>query len=191
MPDAVVAYSNGAIAAVYTAGALRAKEVITTLWKRESASQKPKEAGGMTTIDLSAEEAYPLLSAGIVVTCEDSHKSAIISGDAKEIQKPVEHTRESHSDIGTRVLKVDKADHSHHMSESGSEYHAMIQPQLEDKSPLKPYFFNVTGNKIEEHLHDSYWQENLETPVFFRSAVAPIVEYFDTIAFPRSELIGR
>ncbi|OPB36247.1 hypothetical protein A0O28_0110230 [Trichoderma guizhouense] len=145
----------------------------------------------MTAIGLSAEEASPLLSAGIVVTSQDSPKSAIISRDAKEIQKPVEHTLESHSDIGARVLKVDKAYHSHHMSETGSEYHAMIQPQLEDKSPLKPSFFNVTGDKIEEHLHDSYWQQNLETSVFFRSAVAPIVEYFDTIAFPRSELIGR
>lgn len=100
MPDAVVAYSNGAIAAVYTAGAFTAEEVMTTSWKRESASQKPKKAGGMTAIGLSAEEASPLLFAGIVVTCEDSPKSAIISGDAKKLQKPVEHTRESHSDIG-------------------------------------------------------------------------------------------
>ncbi|PTB60051.1 hypothetical protein M431DRAFT_502192 [Trichoderma harzianum CBS 226.95] len=141
---------------MYAAGALTAKEVITTSWKREMASQKPKKAGGMAVIGLSAEEASPLLSAGIVVTCEDSPKSAIISGDAKEIQKPVEHTRESHSDIGARVLKVDKAYHSHHMSETGSEYHAMIQPQLEDKSPLKLSFFNVTGDKIKEHLHDLY-----------------------------------
>ncbi|PKK41979.1 hypothetical protein CI102_13876 [Trichoderma harzianum] len=148
--------NKSGIAVMYAAGALTAKEVIATSWKREMASQKPKKAGGMAVIGLSAEEASPLLSAGIVVTCEDSPKSAIISGDAKEIQKPVEHTRESHSDIGARVLKVDKAYHSHHMSETGSEYHAMIQPQLEDKSPLKLSFFNVTGDKIKEHLHDSY-----------------------------------
>ncbi|KAL6819974.1 hypothetical protein V8C40DRAFT_252040 [Trichoderma camerunense] len=49
----------------------------------------------------------------------------------------------------------------------------MIQPQLEDKSPLKPSFFNVTGDKIEEHLHDSYWQKNLETPVFFQVSRCP------------------
>ncbi|KAL6835712.1 hypothetical protein J3E69DRAFT_1335 [Trichoderma sp. SZMC 28015] len=68
------------------------------------------------------------------------------------------------------------------MCETGSEYHAMIQPQLEGKSPFKPSISDVTGDKIEEDLHDAYWQKNLETPVFLRSAIARIVECFDTIA---------
>lgn len=107
----------------------------------------------MAAFGLSAEEASPLLPVGVVVTCENSPKSATISGDAKEVQKTVECTEESHPDI--RVLKVDKAYHSHHMWEIGSEYHAMIKPQLEGKSPLKHFFPSGTGDEIEGHLHDA------------------------------------
>lgn len=97
----------------------------------------------MAAIGVSAEEASPL-----------SPKSATISGDAKEVQKTVECTQESHPDIRARVLKVDKAYHSHHMWEIGSEYHAMIKPQLEGKSPLKDFFPSGTRDEIEGHLHD-------------------------------------
>ncbi|UKZ74592.1 hypothetical protein TrVFT333_002262 [Trichoderma virens FT-333] len=147
----------------------------------------------MAAIGLGAEQVSPLLPAGVVVACESSPKSATISGDAKEVQKTMERICESHSDIVARLLKVDKAYHSHHMREIGSEYQAMIQPELEGKSPLKPFFFSITGDGTEQHLDASYWQKNLESPVLFKSAVARIVEHFDSVAFLESylEAIGN
>ncbi|KAL7916704.1 polyketide synthase [Trichoderma velutinum] len=194
VPDAVVGHSSGEIAAAYATGALTAKEAIVTSWKRGLAAQKQDKAGAMAAIGLSAEEVFPLLPAGVVVACENSPKSTTISGDAKAVQETVERIRESHPDIVARLLKVDKAYHSHHMREIGSEYHAMIQPVLEGKSPLKPFFSSVTGDRTEQHLDAAYWQKNLESPVLFRSAVARIVEHFDNVAFlevgPHGALAG-
>ncbi|KAL6790932.1 hypothetical protein J3E68DRAFT_411660 [Trichoderma sp. SZMC 28012] len=103
MLDAVVGRNTGTIPAVYAAGVVTAKEAIARAWKRDMASQKPKKAGGMAAIGLSAEEAPPLLPAGVVVTWVNSPKIATISGDAKKVQKTGERTRESHPDIEARV----------------------------------------------------------------------------------------
>ncbi|PNP58351.1 hypothetical protein THARTR1_01866 [Trichoderma harzianum] len=63
------------------------------------------------------------------------------------------------------------------MRKVGSEYHDMIPPELEGKSPLKPFFSIATGDGIKQHLGDAYWQKNLESPILFGSAVAHIIEH--------------
>lgn len=93
-----------------------------------------------------------------------------------------------------RLLKVDKAYHSYHMTEVGKEYFsAMGKVLLAGKPPVKPFFSSVTATR-EGVLDAAYWQKNLESPVLFRSAGTLVLDEIDNVVFleigPHSTLAG-
>uniref|UniRef100_A0A8H7KAW2 Carrier domain-containing protein n=1 Tax=Bionectria ochroleuca TaxID=29856 RepID=A0A8H7KAW2_BIOOC len=182
-PAAVVGHSSGEIAAAYASGALTAKEAIITSWKRGMAAEKQTKRGAMAAIGLGWEETKPLLSENVVIACENSPKSVTISGDVSEVKETVARIRENHPDVIARLLKVDKAYHSHHMREIGNDYCAMIEQDIVGKAPQKPFFSSVLGERTEQPLGAKYWQSNLESPVLFKTAVSKILEHFEHTAF--------
>ncbi|ROT42957.1 hypothetical protein SODALDRAFT_288666 [Sodiomyces alkalinus F11] len=196
-PEAVVGHSSGELAAAYAAGALTAKEAMIGAYQRGQAAKLQNRKGAMAAVGLSWDDVEPFLNRPhVVIACENSPKSVTLSGDADEVQAAVNRIKEAHPDITARLLKVEKAYHSYHMQEIGNDYHAMIEPHLEGKQAIKPFFSSVTGTGVPEErkLDAKYWQQNLQSPVLFSPAVAGILTHFKNPAFveigPHGALAG-
>jgi acyl transferase domain-containing protein/SAM-dependent methyltransferase len=196
-PAAVVGHSSGELAGAYAAGALTAKEAIIGAYHRGQAAKLQNRKGAMAAVGLSWDEAEQFLNRPrVVIACENSPNSVTLSGDADEVQAAVARIKEAHPDITARLLKVEKAYHSYHMQEIGSDYHAMIEPHLVGRQALKPFFSSVTGTGEPEQrkLDAKYWQQNLESPVLFNPAVAGVLKHFKNPAFievgPHGALAG-
>ncbi|KAH3950534.1 hypothetical protein HBI56_154300 [Parastagonospora nodorum] len=196
-PAAVVGHSSGELAGAYAAGALTAKEAIIGAYHRGQAAKLQNRKGAMAAVGLGWDEVEPFLNRPrVVIACENSPSSVTLSGDAEEVQATLTRIKEAHPDITARLLKVEKAYHSYHMQEIGSDYHAMIEPHLVGRQASKPFFSSVTGTGQPEQrkLDAKYWQQNLESPVLFSPAVAGILEHFKNPAFieigPHGALAG-
>ncbi|KAL5046588.1 hypothetical protein BDW71DRAFT_207380 [Aspergillus fruticulosus] len=179
VPDAVVGHSSGEIAAAYAAGALTAQEAITAAFHRGVVANKQSRAGAMAAIGMGWAKVKPFLIPGADVACENSPRSVTVSGDADKVEAIVAAIQAAHPDVLARLLKVDKAYHSYHMTEVGDEYHRLVGPNVPGRSPTKLFFSSVTGDLlgVQEVLDAKYWQRNLESPVLFSSAVSRITEH--------------
>lgn len=176
---AVVGHSSGELGAAYAAGALTAAEAITAAWRRGLVTQQQTKAGAMAAIGMSRAEVEPFLLPGKVgVACENSPESITLSGDAEEVRAVCARIQTARSDVLVRLLKVDKAYHSHHMVEIGDAYYALIEHDLVRKQPTIPFFSSVHGGLLpgDETLGPRYWQTNLESTVRFREAVTSILQ---------------
>ncbi|KAF2878487.1 hypothetical protein BDV95DRAFT_624920 [Massariosphaeria phaeospora] len=196
-PEAVVGHSSGELAAAYASGALTAKEAIIGAYRRGQAAKLQNRKGAMAAIGLGRGEVEQFLKPPkVVVACENSSKSVTLSGDAEEVQAVVSRIKEEFPDVTARMLKVEKAYHSYHMREIGQEYCESIKSHLEGKVAMKPFFSSVSGSgKPEQRVLDAkYWQQNLQSPVLFNSAMVGLLEHVKNPAFleigPHGALAG-
>ncbi|KAJ5916406.1 Acyl transferase/acyl hydrolase/lysophospholipase [Penicillium tannophilum] len=179
-PAAVVGHSSGEVAAAYAAGAITANEAIEIAFYRGQVTKQAK-SGAMAAIGMRSEDVQEYLQpgVGVVIACENSPRSVTISGDSEAVQMVVTRIKEAHPDILARLLKVDKAYHSHHMKDIGNEYYSLIENRVSAKESTK-LFFSTVENKIltqGSSLGPKYWQKNLESPVLFYSAVSSIINH--------------
>ncbi|KAF1949245.1 hypothetical protein CC80DRAFT_581693 [Byssothecium circinans] len=211
-PSVVVGHSSGEIAAAYAAGALTAKEAIVVAWQRGLAAKEQIRPGAMAVIGLGREAVSKYISPPkVVIACENSPRSVTISGDAEAVHVALERIQKENPDITARLLKVDKAYHSYHMTEVGDFYTKALRkylPTLVDRKsrPVvhrsdpgrNPVFFSSvsgTGESMSiEDLCGSYWQRNLESPVLFKGAIDAILKRIPNVAFleigPHAALAG-
>ncbi|KAG9192485.1 hypothetical protein G6011_11219 [Alternaria panax] len=200
-PKAVVGHSSGEIAAAYAAGALTAEEAIVIAWQRGLAAKEQTRLGAMAAIGLGRADVTKYLSPyKVVVACENSPRSVTISGDADEVNTVLEGLQKENPNVTARLLKVDKAYHSYHMSEVGHFYtHALSEylPSLVGEKNRSVavssgternavFFSSVSGTREPmsiENLGGDYWQRNLESPVLFMGAVEGIFKSIPNIAF--------
>ncbi|KAH8592110.1 putative polyketide synthase [Bisporella sp. PMI_857] len=196
-PSAVVGHSSGEIAAAYAAGALTAREAIITAFYRGYVCRKPLSAGGMAAIGLGRADVTPYLSQGVRIACENSASSVTISGDLDRLEEVMTIIKGEFPNALVRKLQVEMAYHSHHMQVVGDTYHDLISHHLAPKAPRVPFYSSV---KLKA-LHDPsdfgprYWQDNLESPVLFRSGVKRLLSEHGTSAVhlevgPHSALAG-
>jgi acyl transferase domain-containing protein len=82
-------------------------------------------------------------------------------------------------DIMARLLKIDKAYHSHHMSEVGPDYIRLMGDEVRGNAAAIPFFSSVHGRLAsnETTFSPEYWRTNLESPVRFREAVEAILNH--------------
>ncbi|CAG8974567.1 hypothetical protein HYALB_00004363 [Hymenoscyphus albidus] len=184
-PAAVVGHSSGEIAAAYAAGGLSAKEAILVSYLRGIASKTPTNCGPgcMTAVGLSWAEAEHFLIPGVVIACDNSPRNVTLSGDAEEMQVVVAAIKKAIPSVLATTLKVDKAYHSHHMATVGGTYHgAMTESGVVGMVATIPFFSSLTGKQLDNEgsgastFNPKYWQDNLESPVLFHSAVSCILE---------------
>uniref|UniRef100_A0A0B7KGY7 Uncharacterized protein n=1 Tax=Bionectria ochroleuca TaxID=29856 RepID=A0A0B7KGY7_BIOOC len=177
--EAVVGHSSGEIAGAYASGALTAQEAITVAYYRGISAAKQTRKGRMAAIGLGWHEATEFLVPGVTIACDNSPRSVTLSGDAEAVESVVENIKEKKPDTLARLLQVDKAYHSHHMVEIGEQYVDLVGDKVLGKSPSKPFFSSVHGKLLPayEQLGVRYWQQNLESPVRFRSAVSHILQH--------------
>ncbi|KAK7703237.1 Mycolipanoate synthase [Diaporthe eres] len=172
-PSAVVGHSSGEIAAAYAAGALTAKEAIIAAFYRGYVCKTAQRVGGMAAIGMGKTEVEKYLLSGVRVACENSSSSVTISGDLDALEKTMSTIKIQNPEILARKLHVEMAYHSHHMTLVGDTYHSLIAQHVTPAAPRIPFFSSVKS----EVLHDAsdfgarYWQDNMEKPVLFHSAV--------------------
>ncbi|KAF1990145.1 hypothetical protein K402DRAFT_371161 [Aulographum hederae CBS 113979] len=178
-PTAVVGHSSGEVAAAYAAGALTAREAITTASHRGFVTKRQMRQGGMAAIGMGWGDVENFLVPTVTVACENSPSSVTLSGDRERLEEVVAEIQKQHPDKLARVLKVDQAYHSYHMVEVGEDYHSLIKDKVIGKDPKVLYFSSVTGDllKHDESLGARYWQKNLESPVLFRTALASMLKH--------------
>ncbi|KAI8272976.1 Highly reducing polyketide synthase FUM1 [Colletotrichum sp. SAR 10_98] len=180
-PFAVVGHSSGEMAAAYVAGRLSANEVIIAAYYRGVASSEVSKLGAMAAVGMGRAKTAPFLTSGVVIACENSPSSVTISGDTERVINVLSEIRTAYPEVLARLLKVEKAYHSHHMQEVGERYLSLTSPYMkshtkeEDSEPL--FFSSVTGRRLPENeaTDANYWRSNLESPVLFDAAVTNLI----------------
>lgn len=181
--SAVVGHSSGEIAAAYAAGSLTAGECIAIAYYRGlyaglsqgSCGQK----GAMLAVGTSEDDAqdlldYPKFRGRACIAAINSPTSVTISGDQDAIDD-LKIVFEDEQRF-TRILKVDKAYHSHHMRPCAERYSASLGALNVQAScnSQAVWFSSVSGEEMSDK-HDifkqSYWIDNMVKPVLFMQAI--------------------
>ena len=181
---AVVGHSSGEIGAAFAAGYLSAHDAICIAYYRglhsKHAIGRDGVKGAMLAVGTSLEDAQDLcdmeeLQGRVVVAASNSPSSVTLSGDEDAIAE-VEAILEDERKF-RRLLKVDKAYHSHHMRRCSEKYLKslreceiqVLEPSLDCK-----WISSVYGDPsvdITCHLNAKYWDDNMVRPVLFSQAI--------------------
>lgn len=111
-PSAVIGHSSGEIAAAYAANAITVREAIIIAYYRGKAASTIPKGGSMTAIGLGREAVLPLLEPDVVVACENSPNSVVISGNEASLLTSCERIQKAQMSTTTRSLNVGVAYHS-------------------------------------------------------------------------------
>ncbi|KAI3392455.1 hypothetical protein diail_5699 [Diaporthe ilicicola] len=171
--ETVVGHSSGEIAAAYAAGALSAQEAIIAAFYRGYVCKSAPKLGGMAAIGMGKSEVDKYLVSGVRVACENSASSVTISGDLDALEETMSKIKQQQPDVLARKLHVEMAYHSHHMTLVGDAYHSLIADHLSPVAPSVPFYSSVKADVLHEasEFGARYWQDNMEKPVLFHSAV--------------------
>lgn len=182
---AVVGHSSGEIAAAYAAGVIASPEdAICIAYYRgfhgKLSSSPSGQKGAMLAVGTSLEDARELCElpgfiGRITVAASNSPASITLSGDEDAINQAKDVFEDEKKFV--RIVRVDKAYHSHHMVPCSEAYIKSIRAS--GISPLrKPnsgcsWFSSVTVQEISEssNLSETYWTDNMVNPVLFSQAI--------------------
>ncbi|KAJ5084947.1 hypothetical protein NUU61_009526 [Penicillium alfredii] len=182
---AVVGHSSGEIAAAYAAGYLSAKDAIRIAYYRGWSLQYANDQGvkgAMMAVGTSFDDAKELCQMGslenrICVAASNSSASVTLSGDADAIEEAKEIFEDEKK--FARLLKVDKAYHSHHMIPCSAPYidairkcGVKVQPRTDDSPTWISSVYSEDIENVNDSLTDTYWSNNMVNPVLFSQAVA-------------------
>ncbi|KAI1116691.1 beta-ketoacyl synthase domain-containing protein [Nemania sp. NC0429] len=180
---AVVGHSSGEIAAAYAAGHLSACDAIRIAylrgWHTDRANAKAM-MGRMLAVGTSFEDAQELCEdetfvGRVVVAANNSPQSVTLSGDEDAIMEIMEIFQDENKFV--RLLRVDKAYHSHHMVPISQEYLESLRDiSIQAKAPSLSCSWVSSvypGDHVSryEAAGASYWVDNLLSPVLFKQAV--------------------
>ncbi|KAM7200662.1 acyl transferase/acyl hydrolase/lysophospholipase [Naviculisporaceae sp. PSN 640] len=184
--SAVTGHSSGEIAAAYAAGFISARDAIRIAYYRgyfikqdERLVKGAMLAAGITPSDAQELCDLPTLEGRICIAARNSPTSVTLSGDADAIDE----AREILEDEGkfARLLRVDKAYHSHHMADSAARYVKALEVlDIEVTTPSCQHptwissVLESSAQKVMTAFNDlggSYWADNMVKPVLFSDAV--------------------
>ncbi|KAI9157871.1 Polyketide synthase-nonribosomal peptide synthetase ACE1 [Paramyrothecium foliicola] len=187
--SAVAGHSSGEIAAAYAAGFLNGEDAICIAYYRGVHSKHARgadgQAGAMLAVGTSYEDAYELcedtdLKGRVCVAAVNSPMSVTLSGDADAVEE-VKAVLDDEKKF-TRMLKVDKAYHSHHITPCSAPYLASLaQLDVEVRPGDQATWFSsvIDGQNMAtkgNSLKGPYWDQNMLSPVLFQQAVAKAYE---------------
>lgn len=180
---AVVGHSSGEIGAAYAAGYLSAKDAIRIAYYRgvhlHLAEGPNGENGAMMAVGTSFKDAQelcqmPELRGRINIAASNSFSNVTLSGDmdAIEIAQCVLEDEKKF----VRLLRVDKAYHSHHMLPCSEAYmKSLVDCRIRVLRPRSrttwiSSVYNEDASNYREILKDEYWVNNMVSPVMFSQA---------------------
>lgn len=188
----VIGHSSGEIAAAYAARHLSATDAIRIAYYRgyfldhvDEDGTSPKVEGAMLAAGTTYEDALelcelPSLQGKVCIAARNSPESVTLSGDADAIQETKEILEDENK--FARLLRVDRAYHSHHMLAYGSHYEealkdcGILAPERHIFDEMLPtWVSSVTGEDIRNldssRLAGSYWKDNMLQTVLFSQAI--------------------
>lgn len=181
---AVVGHSSGEVAAAYAAGVISAEDAICIAYYRGKCSSgaggRDGQKGAMMAIREPVDDASELLDSHVfqgraMIAAYNSSDSLTLSGDEdaiKELQVILED-----EDKFARLLRVDKAYHSHHMEPCAGPYGDALKGLAIQvaKEPTCTWISSVTGDDVVKYglkdLNGPYWVKNGVNPVLFMQAL--------------------
>ncbi|PGH13477.1 hypothetical protein AJ79_03607 [Helicocarpus griseus UAMH5409] len=185
--SAVAGHSSGEIGAAYATGYISARDAIIIAYYRglhsKLAQGKNGEKGAMMAIGVSFEEGQrfcksPDFEGQISVAACNSPSSITLSGNVDAIEKA--RTIFEKDGKFARLLRVDKAYHSHHMIPCSHAYidsliAANIKPAM--STGEHGWYSSVYGRLLDagDIIDSSYWAKNMTQSVLFSQAVEAAV----------------
>ncbi|KAK3369911.1 AMP-binding enzyme [Podospora didyma] len=189
---AVVGHSSGEIGAAYAVGAISAEDAICIAYYRGMYShlaKGTKEAqGAMMAVESSIDDIQELCESRhfrgrVSIAAVNSPASLTVSGDRDAVER-MQLILEDENKFA-RLLKVDKAYHSHHMLACSDKYLAAlaalnIPARLPQQDQKCAWFSSVHASSNDllaspHHLDalqsGKYWNDNLTQPVLFMQAI--------------------
>lgn len=181
---AVVGHSSGEIAAAYAAGFFSAEDAICIAYYRglhsNLASGPDGKPGAMMAIGTSAEDMVKLcddpdFQGRVCIAAINSPVSVTVSGDwdaIEELKVILDDEKKF-----ARLLKVDKAYHSHHMLPCSDAYlnsMAAMATHVGNGARSKWFSSVLNGEDMSgrhELLKGTYWNSNMISPVLFEKAI--------------------
>jgi hybrid polyketide synthase/nonribosomal peptide synthetase ACE1 len=189
---AVVGHSSGEIAAAYAAGCISARDAIRIAYYRGWSLQKARDCNGvkgaMMAVGTSLTDAQelcdmPSLEGRICVAASNSSASVTLSGDTDAINEAKDIFEDEKK--FARLLKVDKAYHSHHMLPCAAPYIDALQrcaitnqPRSDIKTAWISSVYSKEISEVNDNITDTYWSNNMINPVMFSQAVSYAVAAF-------------
>lgn len=186
--SAVVGHSSGEIAATYAAGIITLQAAMQIAYYRglhsSLASGPNATAGGMLAAGLTHEKALeflirPEFHPHIQLAAHNAPQSVTLSGDLSTILS-AKTQLDSHN-IFARLLKVDTAYHSHHMTPCSNPYLTSLQScniEITPPTPTSPIWTSSVRGDTEllrggdlSSLKAQYWVDNMAQPVLFSKAI--------------------
>lgn len=191
---AVIGHSSGEIAAAFAAGCLSAHDAIRIAylrgWNTDIASSPQAVQGRMLAVGTTLADANELcddeaFTGRVKVAACNSPESVTLSGDEDAIIEMKEIFEDENKFV--RMLRVDKAYHSHHMVPCSQDYLNSMESLLSGERLRGPRCKWVSSVNPDRGLGDSgaagpsYWVDNLLSPVLFSQAVEQVVssDHFD------------
>ncbi|KAI1417950.1 polyketide synthase [Hypoxylon sp. FL1857] len=190
--SAAVGHSSGEIAAAYASGYIKSVDAIRIAYYRGLVSRLSTSSNGqaglmmaaaMSSGDANIEICQQSRFKGRVgLAAINSKQSVTFSGDADAITEV--KTLLDAQGVFARVLRIDKAYHSHHMMSCVGEYSNLlhlcaIQPQRMNSEDLCTWSSSVHG--LDSIIHDwsalscQYWVDNMVQPVLFADAITRLI----------------
>jgi acyl transferase domain-containing protein len=171
-PEAVVGHSVGEIAAAWACGALSLEEGVRVAAVRGQAMEAAHGKGKMAAVELSEEEARPVLQGyegRLCIAAVNSPSSTVLAGEARALEEVAARLKEQ--GVTCRMLRVELAFHSPQMEPCDQEV-AEALSDLRPRPARLPMISTVTGGAIEgTDLNGVYWGRNVREPVRFAAAV--------------------
>ena len=188
--SAIVGHSSGEIGAAYAAGRLTAEDAICIAYYRglhsghmETTRTQP---GGMLAVETTHDDVLDLCSlpefeGKVVIAAYNSASNFTLAGDLDAIER-IKIIFDDENKMA-RILRVDKAYHSHHMTAPATAY---LNSLNKLDTQIKPsgtcrWFSSVYEDDaaIEAgvDLKGDYWTQNMVKPVLFMQAVQRAHKY--------------
>ncbi|KAI9696853.1 MAG: putative Hybrid PKS-NRPS biosynthetic cluster [Bogoriella megaspora] len=190
--DTVVGHSSGEIAAAYAAGVISAEDAICIAYYRgvhgDLAAGRAGQQGAMMAVGVAVDDASELIDSHVfkgraTIAAYNSSTSLTLSGDEDAIQG----LKVILEDEGKfcRLLKVEKAYHSHHMEPCTGPYgDSLRRLDIQVAAPRCTWISSVSGDDIVEYglekVKGEYWVENAASPVLFMQATQRACEQLGT-----------
>lgn len=182
---AVVGHSSGEIGAAYAAGAISAEDAICIAYYRGHHAKltvgSGDRRGAMMAVECSIEYAKqfcasPLFEGRICIAASNSSSSTTLSGDEDAIieAQAIFHDQQKFA----RILKVDRAYHSHHMIPCWKSYvDSLRNCDIRIRDHMRSsWFSSVHRGDFEQHKHQLADIYNMQSPVLFSQAIEQAFE---------------
>jgi acyl transferase domain-containing protein len=176
-PAAVVGHSLGEVAAAHVAGALSLDDAAQVICGRARLLRRASGQGAMLAAELTVAEAQELIASQrsrVAVAASNSHRSTVLAGDPAVLSDLVAVLQQRGRFC--RWVKVDVASHSPQMDALRDDFRDLLAGIRPVPAQI-PMYSTVTGDLLSGGtLDDTYWVENLRSPVLFSTAVRRLLD---------------